>query len=57
MNDEKQSAHDLQHFLRLALAQLQHKITQEKTGNSQYTDELRRLLLLEELVKEQVVTK
>jgi hypothetical protein len=54
---DKEAKHDLQHYLRLALAQLQHKITTEKTTTGKYTDELRRLLLLEELVKEQVVTK
>jgi hypothetical protein len=57
MNDEKQSRHDLQHYLKLALAQLQVKIQNEKTVGPGFTEPLRQMMLLEELIKEQVPTK
>ncbi|HVK62456.1 MAG TPA: hypothetical protein VM432_12940 [Bdellovibrionales bacterium] len=46
---------DLQHFLKLALAQLRHKLNQRKDEG--YSEEARKMLLLEALIKEQVPTK
>ena len=43
---------DLQHFLKLALAQVRHRLTQTKEGSRSKT-----LLLLEDLLKEQLEQK
>ncbi|MES2855229.1 MAG: hypothetical protein V4692_05175 [Bdellovibrionota bacterium] len=57
MNQETQTDRDLHHFLKLALAQLQAKVAHAKSEKSTYDGELRRLQLLEELIKEQVPSK
>lgn len=57
MTEQNQSERDLKHYLKLALVQLQAKLAQRKTANGAFNDELRRLHLLEELLKEQVPKK
>lgn len=54
MNQAKHSAeHDLQHFLRLAAAQVRHRLTQVE-ANRPYSVQAAKLRLLEELIKEQI---
>lgn len=45
---------DLQHFLRLASAQVQHRLKVMATGNEPYSVRMARLRMLEELIKEQI---
>lgn len=53
MNDRVTSpANDLQHFLRLALAQVQHRISKSNGRNE--THRSASLFLLKELLKEQI---
>ncbi len=57
MNPQNEPSSDLRHFLKLALAQVQHKLSQKRAAAGVYDEEMRRLLLLEELLKEQVISK
>jgi hypothetical protein len=45
--------HDLKHFLRLATMQLQHRL-KSVDPNESYSESVRRMRILEELLKEQV---
>ncbi len=51
--DKSESEHALQHFLMLAAAQLRSQIMR-KEKNQIYGEEIAKLRLLEELVKEQI---
>jgi hypothetical protein len=46
------SHHDLRHFLRLATLQLRHRLKTVET-NELYSERVRRMRILEELLKEQ----
>lgn len=52
MSTSSNSKRDLQHFLKLAQAQVRHRLKQTEAAGS--TDVRRSLQLLEDLIKEQV---
>lgn len=51
MNQNAQ--HDLEHFLKLSLSQLRHRL-REMEKKEKYSESIARMRLLEELLKEQI---
>jgi hypothetical protein len=53
MNSNDQGKRDIEHFLRLAAAQLKHR-REDVELNEPYSERINRMRLLEELIREQV---